>query len=94
MPASASRSRAIGREARWQASTALLLLGPVLGVFGWAAAFTMVGAVAIFTGTGMSVLGWLVRPTRWTFGFALLGLFVELGWIWVYFWVRTLLGIT
>jgi len=74
-------ARAIGREARWQASTLLLVTGPVLGVFGWAAAFTLVGAVAIFAGMGASALGWVIRPTRWTFGFALVGLFVEFGWV-------------
>lgn len=85
-------ARVVAREARWQASTALLVLGPALGFFGWAAAFTVVGAGAIFLGMALSTIGWLVRPTRWTFGFALAGLFVEVGWIIVFSLLAALWG--
>ncbi|MSP21986.1 MAG: hypothetical protein EXR66_03035 [Dehalococcoidia bacterium] len=68
-------------EARWQISTAALAAGPALGLAGWAAAFTTVGAQFIFLGIALSVAGWVIRPTRRTLLFALLGLFVEGGWI-------------
>jgi len=38
------------------------------------------------------MLGWLIRPTRRTFAFALVGLFVEIGWIWVWFGVALVFG--
>ncbi|MEZ4502706.1 MAG: hypothetical protein R3C39_08780 [Dehalococcoidia bacterium] len=73
-------ARAIGREARWQVSTLLLLLGPALGAAGWAASFTTIGAQLIFAGIAASVVGWFVRPTGWTLAFAAGGLFVCFGW--------------
>jgi len=50
MPASMPGALAIGREARWQTSTLLLLLGPALGLSGWAASFTAAGAQMIVAG--------------------------------------------
>ena len=83
--------RTILVEARWQISAAALVLGPALGVFGWAAAFTTVGAQATFLGIALSIAGWEIRPTRYTFAFALAGLFVAIGWTIV--WIVVLSGL-
>ncbi len=66
---------------RWTISTVALILAPVCGVLGWAAAFTLVGALLIYTAIGLAVVGFAVRPRRSTALWAGFGLFVAIGWM-------------
>lgn len=65
---------------RWTLSTVALILAPVCGVLGWAAAFTSVGALLIYLAIGLAMFGFAVRPRRSTALWAGFGLFVAIGW--------------
>ena len=49
---------------------------------GWVAAFTDVGAVLVIGGPLLSLAGWAIRPTRWTFFAAIAGIAL-CGWGWM-----------
>jgi len=65
----------------------LLVAGPLLQAGGWAASFTLIGAIFVFGGSAMSLAGFLVRPSLGTLAAAVAGVLLG-GWGWMAaFWI-------
>ena len=72
-------------ETRAFVSTLFLVLGPFFQLGGWGAAFTDIGAILVFSGTAMSLAGFLLLPTPRRAILAALGLLAG-GWGWLFAW--------
>jgi hypothetical protein len=68
-------------ETRTFVSSLFLAFGPLFQLGGWAAAFTDIGAILVFTGTGMSLAGLALRPTVSRGLVSVLGILAG-GWGW------------
>lgn len=60
----------------------LVISGAFAQAGGWVAAFTEVGALLVIGGPLLSLIGWALRPTRWTLLAAVAGIAVG-GWGWM-----------
>jgi len=75
-------SQAAPHETRNFVSTLFLVFGPLFQLGGWGAAFTDIGAILVFTGTAMSLAGFLLFPTIRRAIVSLLGILAG-GWGWL-----------